>query len=158
LSYILPAHNEEALLRGTLETLRASATAVGVPFEIVVVDDASTDATGVIAEKLADRVVAVNLRHIAAARNAGAKQAWGDVCVFVEADTLVPARVIRAVLQALGRGAVGGGAWVEMDAPTPRWGRWLTRPFLAVYCGLLGYAGGCFIWARRGDFEAVGGF
>src|SRR5436305_7096878 len=122
-SFILPAHNEEALLPQTLTTLRASAESLGTSFEIVVVDDDSTDATAAIAGALADRVVSVRLRHIAAVRNAGARQARGEVLVFVDGDTLVPARPLRAALVALGRGAVGGGAWVEVDRETPGWGR-----------------------------------
>jgi glycosyltransferase involved in cell wall biosynthesis len=162
LSFILPAHNEEALLPETLRTLRASAAGLGVAFEVVVVDDDSTDATAAVAASLADRVVRVRLRHIAAVRNAGARQARGDVLVFVDADTLVPAgtlrAALRAALRALGRGAVGGGAWVEVDPETPWWGKLVARLIIAGYAGLAGWAGGCFLFARRGDFEAVGGF
>src|SRR5262249_28141048 len=136
---------------------------LGVAFEVVVVDDDSTDATAAVAASLADRVVPVRLRHIAAVRNAGARQARGDVLVFVDADTLVPAGTLRAALRALGRGAVGGGAvgggaWVEVAPERPWWGKLVARLIIAGYAGLAGWAGGCFLFARRGDFEAVGGF
>src|SRR5262245_51766991 len=123
ISFVIPAHNEEALLPGTLRCLRRSAAILKQPFEIVVIDDASTDATRAIAERLADRVVPVNLRHIAAVRNAGARVAQGDVLVFVDADTLVPPRVLVAMSRMLDQGAVGGGAWVKVDPQTPLWGR-----------------------------------
>jgi glycosyltransferase involved in cell wall biosynthesis len=158
ISFIVPAHNEEALLPGTLRRLRASAAVLKQPYEILVVEDSSTDGTRAVAERLADRVVCVNLRHIAAVRNAGARVARGDVLVFVDADTLVPPRVLAAVERMLREGAVGGGAWVEMDPLTPRWGRWLTRLFCLNYSGLHGYAAGCFLYARRAHFDSVGGF
>lgn len=158
ISFILPAHNEEALLPSTLQTLRRAADRLGTPYEILVVDDASTDGTRAIAERLADRVVSVSLRQIAAVRNAGAREAKGDVFVFVDADTWVSVRVLRAMRRRLERGAVGGGAWVEMDQATP-WGwRWTMQFFCVVYSWLCGYAAGCFVYARRRDFEAVGGF
>jgi glycosyltransferase involved in cell wall biosynthesis len=158
LSFIVPAHNEEALLPETLRTLRASAETLNTPFEILVVDDSSTDATAEIGRALADRVVSVRLRQIAGTRNAGARAARGDVFVFVDADTLVPPRTLRYMARALSRGAVGGGAWAEIDAATPAWARALSWLIVTGYCGLAGYAGGCFLYARRADFEAVGGF
>jgi glycosyltransferase involved in cell wall biosynthesis len=45
ISFIIPAYNEEQLLGRTLAALTAAAQALG-PYEIVVVDDASTDRTG----------------------------------------------------------------------------------------------------------------
>jgi glycosyltransferase involved in cell wall biosynthesis len=158
LSFIIPAHNEEALLPETLRTLRASAETLNTPFEILVVDDSSTDATAEIGRAMADRVVPVRLRQIAGTRNAGAREARGDVFVFVDADTLVPPRTLRHMLRALGNGVVGGGAWAETDPLTPAWAKLLTRLIVAGYCGLARNAGGCFLFARRADFGAVGGF
>ena len=92
ISIVIPAYNEEALLAATLNAVRASADAIGVPYEVIVVDDGSTDRTAEIARAHGARVVAVHLRQIGAARNAGAKVAAGDLLVFVDADTLVHAR------------------------------------------------------------------
>ena len=46
ISFIVPAHNEQACLGRTLQAIQESACVVGQPHEIIVVDDASTDATG----------------------------------------------------------------------------------------------------------------
>ena len=48
-SFIVPAHNEEQLLRRTLDALTSSAQALGEPFEVIMVDHASTDRTAEIA-------------------------------------------------------------------------------------------------------------
>ena len=77
ISLIIPAYNEEALLAGTVRALRASGDAAGVPYEIIVVDDGSTDRTAEIARTEGARVVAVTLRNIGATRNAGARVATG---------------------------------------------------------------------------------
>ena len=97
LSFVVPAHDEEALIGDTLRTLRASADAAGASYEIIVVNDASTDRTAAIAAAAGARVVDVNVRQIGAARNAGAKVASGETLVFVDADTWVPVEAIRGV-------------------------------------------------------------
>ena len=156
LSLIIPAHDEEALLGGTLETLAASAAALGEPYEIIVVDDDSTDRTAEIARAHGVRVVGVRLRHIAAARNAGAREAQGEILVFVDADTLVPSSVLNAAVAAVRHGAVGGGAMPVMDSAP----RWAARMVTAVVWILrtARWAAGCFVFARRDAFERAGGF
>jgi glycosyltransferase involved in cell wall biosynthesis len=79
-------------------------------YEIIVVDDASTDSTTTVAERSGARVVASIITRFQEPRNAGAAQAQGDLLVFVDADTDVPGTVVTAAIQALRAGAVGGGA------------------------------------------------
>jgi glycosyltransferase involved in cell wall biosynthesis len=66
-SIIIPAYNEEYLLEATLRAVGDGIAAIGVPAEVIVVDDGSTDRTAGIARDQGARVVSVNLRHIAAA-------------------------------------------------------------------------------------------
>ena len=157
ISFIVPAHNEALLIGATLAALHAAARAVGVAYEIVVVDDASTDGTARIAGDDGARVVTVAHRHIAAARNAGAGAARGAYLVFVDADTLVDAAVVAAALDAMRAGAAGGGATVRLHGPVgahERWGviglGWLFR--------LTRIAPGCYVFCTRAAFDAVGGF
>ncbi|HEX8280831.1 MAG TPA: glycosyltransferase [Chthoniobacterales bacterium] len=158
ISFIVPAHNEEHELPATLRALRAAADAAAQqPYEIIVVDDASTDATSRIAREFGARVVPVHLRQIAAVRNAGAVQARGDIFFFVDADTHISARNITAGLEALDAGCVGGSARFKLDRAVPLWARIFIFVFCALYfAGNLGI--GAFIFTRREDFEAVGGF
>src|SRR4029079_19510044 len=83
--------------------------------------DGSTDRTGEIAATLGARVVRGDVRHIAAARHAGARAAVGDVFVFVDADTLVPPAVLAQAVAAMRNGAVGGGSTVRMASGHARW-------------------------------------
>lgn len=157
LSLIVPAHNEAALIGDTLRILRASADALGEPYELIVVDDASDDRTPDIARFMGATVVAIDRRQIAAARNAGAKASRGNVLVFVDADTHVSATTLHGALSAIRDGAVGGGARLVADPSTPRW---LARTaiFTAAFMRIMRWAAGCFVFVRRDAFEAVGGF
>ena len=156
ISFIVPAHNEERFLAAALASIRAAAASAGVPFELIVVDDESTDGTADIARSCGAVVVAVSLRHIAAVRNAGARAASGDVLIFVDADTSVPAATLAGALDALARGAVGGGARVQMDASAAPWVRRVWGIVSLMFW--LRLAAGCFMFARRDAFDAVGGY
>jgi len=157
LSFIVPAHNEEHELPETLRAIAAAADAAGHPYEIVVVNDHSTDATAEIARIFGARVVPVRLRQIAAVRNAGARAARGDTFFFVDADTRIGPGHVTAALTALEAGCAGGSARVAMDGELPLWARIFLRTFSTVYFTLnLGV--GAFMFARRETFKEAGGF
>jgi glycosyltransferase involved in cell wall biosynthesis len=132
--------------------------AVGIPYEIVVVDDASTDDTRAIALQAGARVVDVQLRQISAVRNAGARQAKGNFLFFVDADTRITAEVLRAAVESLRQGVVGGGAYVRFAEPVGWVVNLAINLFSLVYSRYLRWAAGCFVFAERPAFEAVGGF
>ena len=157
ISFIVPAYNEEALIGRTLDALNRAARSIGEPFEIVVADDASSDRTASIAEARGARLTRVNLRQIAATRNAGARQAIGDKLIFVDADTVVSEEVVRTAIEAMNKGAAGGGSAVSFDGRLPRYAE-LVRPALVRLFRATGLACGCFLFCTRRAFEAAGGF
>jgi glycosyltransferase involved in cell wall biosynthesis len=157
LSFVVPAHNEERLLRGTLEAIHQAASATGQPYEVIVVDDASTDHTAAIARDCQARVVSVTHRHIAASRNAGASAAGGELLVFVDADTRVNPGVVGDAVAAVRDGAIGGGAAIRFDEPIPFYARVLL-PIVVLSFRINRLAAGCFVFCTRGAFAAVGGF
>jgi glycosyltransferase involved in cell wall biosynthesis len=158
LSFVVPAHNEAELIGGTLAALHAAAQLVGQPYEIIVVDDASTDRTAALARDQGARVTQVNCRNIAATRNAGAREASGEWLFFVDADTVVPSRALDAALRALRQGAIGGGAGVRFDGPVPLYARILERVVLPLLLPLLKMAPGCFLFCTRQAYVGAGGF
>ncbi|HVZ93644.1 MAG TPA: glycosyltransferase [Phycisphaerales bacterium] len=157
LSFIIPAHNEEFQLPRTLSAIHDAARAVGRPYEIIVANDASTDATARVAESLGARVVSIDRRQIAAARNAGARAATGDTFFFIDADTAINEPVLRAALAALTNNHLAGGATVRFDKPYPRYVPFLLGP-LNLSFRLFRLAGGCFIFCTRHAYEHIGGW
>jgi len=83
ISFIVPAYNEETELPSTLGAIRAATSGLSQSVEIIVVDDASTDATPEIAEQAGARVVSIHRRQIGAARNAGARAAQVNICFLL---------------------------------------------------------------------------
>jgi hypothetical protein len=96
LSVIVPAHNGAGVLPRALESLIGS----DLPrecWELIVVDDASTDDTSLIAARYADTVVRLpgKPHGPAYARNRGCEVARGDAVVFVDADVCVHRDTLR---------------------------------------------------------------
>jgi|ERR1051326_1040094 glycosyltransferase involved in cell wall biosynthesis len=157
ISFVVPAYNEELELFSTLSAIRAAASLKTGSHEIIVVDDASTDATPEIAAHVGARVIRINRRQIAAARNAGARAAQGEYLFFVDADTRISAPHVTEAMAALDAGYAGGSARVAMDGSIPVWGQILLHSFSLFYFGL-NLGAGAFLFTTRHNFEAIGGF
>ncbi|HUF63664.1 MAG TPA: glycosyltransferase [Verrucomicrobiales bacterium] len=157
-SIVIPAWNEEAFLPRTLERLQGAMHTLERPGEIVVADNASTDATAAIARRAGARVVHEPHRQISRARNAGAAAAAGALLIFLDADTLVEGPLLRETLRLADSGSCcGGGAQLRPDSQTPaavvrlihRWNS-LSR--------LLGWAAGCYLFCSKRAWQDIGGF
>jgi glycosyltransferase involved in cell wall biosynthesis len=157
ISFIVPAYNEEFELPRTIAAIQAAANSVALPWEIVVVNDDSTDATARIAQEAGATLINIRRRQIAAARNAGAQAASGDVLFFVDADTRIAADHVRQALDALASGYVGGSARVRADGIVPLWGRLFLHVFSALYFAN-NLAAGAFVFTSRVNFQRIGGF
>ncbi len=112
-SVIVPARNEEACLGRCLESL---VTQQGIPFEIIVVDDGSTDRTEEIARSFCGKGAALTMMPAPSlpenwtgknnAMAAGAKIAKGKWLLFTDADTFhKPGSLARAIAEAEREGA-----------------------------------------------------
>ena len=145
------------MIGATLRSIRSAGDSAGVQYEVIVVDDASTDRTAEIAAAADARVVPIAARQIAKARNAGAAAASGSTLIFVDADTLITPAVVQAVLQAIEAGAVGGGAAASLDDASPGYAKFLMW-LVAGTSRVARIAGGCCFFCTRPAFEQVGGF
>ncbi len=157
ISFIVPAHNEEMWVGKCLSSIHTTMQSLGEPYEVIVVDDASTDSTHQVAQRMGARTIRVEHRKISAVRNSGAHTACGEVFIFVDADTQVNQQAVRAALSVLRSGAAGGACVFEFDGEIPLWGRILHR-FGVTMGWLLRLAGGCFLFCTRQAYVATGGF
>ncbi|HEY67277.1 MAG TPA: glycosyltransferase family 2 protein [Thermoflexia bacterium] len=92
LSIVLPAYNEEANVESAVERVSTVAQQLGMDYEIILVNDGSTDRTGEIARELMQRIPNFRLvehypnRGYGGALKAGFAAATKDLIVFVPAD------------------------------------------------------------------------
>jgi glycosyltransferase involved in cell wall biosynthesis len=162
LSVIVPAYNGGTALTECLDALRAS---VGPEHEVLLVDDASTDDTAARAEARGLRVIRLARNGgPAAARNEGARQARGDVLLFVDADVVLAPDAIGRVTRTLLADASVSAIFGSYDAH-PRAPGTVSqyRNLLHHFVHQTGNVEASTFWAgcgavRRAAFAEVGGF
>jgi glycosyltransferase involved in cell wall biosynthesis len=86
-SVVVPAHDEADLLGAALEALAAQD--VDAAYEVLVVDNASTDATAAVARAHGVRVVPEPRRGVCQARQTGVDAARGEIIASTDADSVV---------------------------------------------------------------------
>ena len=152
LSIIIPVLNEERTIAATLADLDRVEAA-----EVIVVDGGSTDRTAESVRATSARLV-VSPRGRAAQMNAGARQAAGDVLLFLHADTKLPAGASRDIRKCMADPRrVGGRFDIRLDS---------TRPLLRLVGRMISLrsrltrvaTGDQAIFVRRAVFERLGGF
>jgi len=159
LTLVVPAFNEEELLPRLLDSVDRAKNAFRhgpAAVETVVADNGSTDRTAEIAAARGSRVVRVETRAIAAARNGGARAARGDVLLFTDADGQIHERTFDAVEDALSDPrVVGGASGVTLERWSP--GLAVTFGLFLPFLWLTGFDTGV-VFCRRDDFERIGGY
>ncbi len=156
ISVIVPVHNEEKTLADTFRNV--SACEYPGEWEIIAALNGCTDNSPAIAGQFPVRVVSSERSGMSFGKNLGARAASGEMFVFVDADTRVPADALRLLAEAAagrehfigtvrGRPDRGGGVvrvcfWIANHA---------TRRKRA-------HAPGGVMLMDRGTFESAGGF
>ena len=88
-SFIIPAHNEEKVIGDCLNSINVQKK-ISENYEIIVVNDGSTDKTSEIARKRGVIVIDFEKGHSAAfARNKGSERATGKYLIFLDADQVI---------------------------------------------------------------------
>ena len=100
ISFIIPVYNCKAYLPDCVDSIRA----VGAEdYEILLIDDGSTDGSGAVCDELARRFPEIRVVHqhnagASAARNRGISEAAGDLLVFVDSDDSIDSQALGRVL------------------------------------------------------------
>src|SRR5918912_3181846 len=114
ISIIIPAYNEEKYIGLTLGSIEQEQHLLlnekGMSAEIIVVDNESTDSTASIARSFGAQVFNEPTHIVAKVRNVGANRASGRILVFVDADVIVPERLLCRIHEAMSDELCLGGA------------------------------------------------
>jgi peptidoglycan/xylan/chitin deacetylase (PgdA/CDA1 family)/GT2 family glycosyltransferase len=95
-SVVIPAYNEEIYLLSCLESIKNQDYAG--EYEVIVVDNASTDNTAKIARDWGAKVVYESKRSPACARQKGTEVAKGKIIAFIDADTKAPTHWLSTIV------------------------------------------------------------
>ncbi len=130
-SVVIPAYNEEEAILPVLDDVIAAMEPLGLAYEILVVDDGSTDRTVELsATRPRVRVIAHDRnRGTGAARTTGVRAAQGDRIVMIDADGTYPADAIPAMLAMLDEADMVIGAR-DREAGTVAWLRRPAKDFI----------------------------
>lgn len=165
LSVIMPCHDGMPWLTEQLDALCAQRDPRA--WELVVVDNASSDASAATAARYADRlpvrvVPAPALANVAYARNVGVAAARADKLAFLDADDRVGPHWVRAMAAALDEHDLVAGVNVpDSTTSAPAVAGMVaaaTPTEVAPPARFLPYAQGSALGVRRSWYDTVGGF
>jgi glycosyltransferase involved in cell wall biosynthesis len=157
LSVVVPCYNEEDVIALTHRELTTVLRSLVTSYEIIYVDDGSTDRTfqilhGIVAGDPCARVVsfARNFGHQFAV-SAGLDHASGSAVVIIDADLQDPPQVIEPMLHAWIQGAdVAYGVRTDREGES-----WFKRRTATAFYRLLGWVSDTRIPAETGDFRLI---
>ncbi len=131
ISVIVPVYNYQNHLRKTLISIREQTFK---DYELIVVDDCSTDNSAKVARELADKVI-VNKKNSgpAVSRNKGIKAAKSDIIVFIDSDCMATKNWLSVLFKTLNDSTIDA---VIGDTKIPK------STFIGDSISALGFPGG----------------
>ncbi len=176
-SVVIPTHNRAETLALTLQSVLAQQA--DIPFEVIVVDNNSTDRTREVVEEFA-RKATVEVRYVfepvqgsSAARNAGIAVSRGEVIAFLDDDVIASPGWLAALAEAYAElpdaWCIGGRVTLQLPAQLPSWlvpldgllASYLSQQDLGPEVVRIEYPRGLIsanLSVRREALERVGGF
>ena len=157
ISIVVPAFNEEKNLPQLLKTIKNQD--FKGDFEIIVVDNNSTDKTAQIAKKLGARVVKEKIQGIGPAKNRGCLEAKGEILAICDADNLLPPNWLSTIWENFSQSkrivAVSGSVFIF---GVPKIASYLFWFFYLVFLKIFKRLEGCNMAFRKEAFLKAGGF
>lgn len=125
ISVIIPVYNREKYLGECIASLQAQSYPM---FEIILIDDGSTDKTLEICQKLAaedSRIVLLNGSHcgVSAARNKGLDIAKGEYVLFVDSDDVIHPLLLEELVESMAKNDAPMGGSAVVSVPHSKWHR-----------------------------------
>lgn len=156
ISVIVPAYNEEKNIGQCLDALKKQDFSHS-NYEIIVVDNASTDKTGGIAKKMGVNVVFEPKKGIVFAFKKGINVARGDIVAFTDADTIVNknwlSKIYRAFQSSPSLVAVGGRTIFRPITILSC----LAEPLINLGCWSIRMFNGCNGAIKKAAYQKIGG-
>lgn len=158
ISFVIPAFNEARFIVQTLKSVHGEMRN-DEPYEIILVDNGSTDDTPALARAHGATVHVRTTGTIGSLRNFGAQQALGEYLVFLDADVTLAEGWRSAFADVAPRLSTRPASLSGSICSTPRDARWLERMWFSPRSGEPStYLGGAHFIMERAAFFELGGF
>lgn len=157
-SFIIPAKNEASLIGYCIASINDVMRCSNYSYEIIVVDNQSTDGTQNVAFGYPNvTVVESEANSIAGVRNKGTNYAQGQYFIFVDADSWVSDSLITEMDEAILKDkSIGGGSRLNLTS-TSRISHFLCKQWNKL-CKKRKWYTGSFIFVERNNFFRCGCF
>ncbi|RMF06287.1 glycosyltransferase family 2 protein [Candidatus Woesearchaeota archaeon] len=139
-SVIIPAYNEEGVLQRNVEEIISTLSAAPWSWEIILVNDGSSDNTGKVMELLSRKYKQIRAFHHpfnrgrGAAMRTGFDNAGGDIIVTLDADLSYSPRHVTALVAAIEK----SNADIVQGSPYMKGGRAVNVPFFRLFLSRMG--------------------
>jgi Glycosyltransferases, probably involved in cell wall biogenesis len=156
-SIVIPAYNEEKLIKRCLDSIFAASAPYKGQVEVIVVLNRCTDRTEEIALSYNCVITKEDSKNMSKIRNAGAKVARGEILITIDADNWITDNMLIEIDKKLMTGKyIGGGVKMKPE----RLSLGLIAAILAVIpiFAKYGWVSAGLFWCYRKDFEAINGF
>jgi glycosyltransferase involved in cell wall biosynthesis len=163
-SVIIPAYNESKHIRKCIESVKANDNGK-VNYEIIIVDNGSTDGTVEIISELGVNILIENTdgkrKSIGTLRNIGAGVSQEDILAFLDADMVVPDNWFQKAQEYYSNGYEGALGFIEK---VPSSAGWVGQTWGNNYCSEdtkvrnVDFLPGRNIFVNRSIFAKIGGF
>ena len=133
ISVVIPAYNEEKYIIPCLKSIKEQD--FDGKYEIIVVDNASTDRTGEMAGEYANIVIYEKQKGVAIARDSGWRRASGEIIAFTDADTVVSENWLSEIKKGFDDNviAIYGPVFLIDGGPVKKWmAKYLLTLFLVL--------------------------
>lgn len=140
LSIIIPVYNEAKILAGSIAKLSSTMNAIGRDYEIIIVEDGSTDGTAEVAMRLSSK----NVRVLSSTKRVGRgislsnaiSAARGDIVIYMDVDLATNLAYIPRLIEKIEDGAeIATGSRLLRDSKVV--GRSFIRSFFSIGYNLL---------------------
>ncbi len=128
ISVVVPAYNNQNTIGLCLDALLAQ-TAPRESYEVIVVDDGSTDATAQAADARGVRVIRQPNRGPGAARNTGAQQGTGEIIIFVDADSVPDEHFVEKLAAPFCDPEIAGASGEKKNRQSNLWARFVQAEY-----------------------------
>ncbi len=160
ISVVVCSFNGESTIRDTLTALR---TLDYPDFEVIVVNDGSTDSTREIASEYPVQLINTENRGLSEARNTGVKASTGEIVAFIDDDAYPDAHWLRFLALSLMDGKYVGVGGPNLPAPNDGWKAEAVAnapgPNPVLFSDTVAeHIPGCNMAFMRSALEAIGGF